>query len=277
MMELFGIFKIRKAVLAAADLFFVGVSALIANFILSFHGKEIEEASLVISVAVSSICCIGGLMIAGAYSKLWRYFNRKDYLSCIYGVVIGIVSSAAIVYMISGTFYPAFSLIHTFILICVICLFRYLFKTTFITIAESSSINGKRTMVIGGGQACKTILKEIYNAKNSPYTDDKQVTAFDPVCIIDDNRDMIGSEIEGVEIVGTTAEIHRFVKDRKIEQILFAIPSCLEDERKRILDICTDTNLPVKVVPFTMTLLPLSSERASGSSRMDAALTAGAM
>ena len=250
MMELFGIFKIRKAVLAAADLFFVGVSALIANFILSFHGKEIEDSSLIISVAVSSICCIGGLMIAGAYSKLWRYFNRKDYLSCIYGVIIGIFSSAAIVYMIAGTFYPAFSLVHMFILTCGICLFRYLFKTTFIKIAESSSISGKRTMVIGGGQACRTILKEIYNAKKSPYSDDKQVTAFEPVCIIDDDCDKIGSEIEGVEIVGTTPEIYKFAKEKKIEQILFAIPSCLEDERKRILDICTDTNLPVKVVPF---------------------------
>jgi FlaA1/EpsC-like NDP-sugar epimerase len=111
-------------------------------------------------------------------------------------------------------------------------------------------MKGKRTMVIGGGQACRTILKEIHNAQHSPYAGDKQVTVFDPVCIIDDNRDKVGTDIDGVEIVGTTAEIHRFVRERKIEQILFAIPSCLDDERKRILDICSDTKVPVKVVPF---------------------------
>lgn len=33
------------------------------------------------------------------------------------------------------------------------------------------------------------------------------------------------------------------------------IPSCLEDERKRILDICTATNLPIKVIPFLGNLL----------------------
>ena len=250
MKDLFKIFKVRKMILAAADVFIVGVSALIANFLLSFRGMEIEESSLVISIAVSSICCIGGLLISGAYSKLWRYFNRRDYLSCVYGVIVGVVSSAAIVYMIDTSFYPAFSIMHIAILILGVCLFRYLFKTTFITIAAQKNLKGKRTMVIGGGQACKTILKEIYNAKNSPYSEDKQVTAIDPVCIIDDDRTKVGTEIEGVEVVGTTAEIYRFVNEKKIEQILFAIPSCLEDERKRILDICTDTKVPVKMIPF---------------------------
>ena len=250
MKDLFKIFKVRKMILAAADVFIVGVSALIANFLLSFRGMEIEESSLVISIAVSSICCIGGLLISGAYSKLWRYFNRRDYLSCVYGVIVGVVSSAAIVYMIDTSFYPAFSIMHIAILILGVCLFRYLFKTTFITIAAQKNLKGKRTMVIGGGQACKTILKEIYNAKNSPYSEDKQVTAIDPVCIIDDDRTKVGTEIEGVEVVGTTAEIYRFVNEKKIVQILFAIPSCLEDERKRILDICTDTKVPVKMIPF---------------------------
>ena len=250
MKDLFKIFKVRKMILAAADVFIVGVSALIANLLLSFREMEIEESSLVISIAVSSICCIGGLLISGAYSKLWRYFNRRDYLSCVYGVIVGVVSSAAIVYMIDTSFYPAFSIMHIAILILGVCLFRYLFKTTFITIAAQKNLKGKRTMVIGGGQACKTILKEIYNAKNSPYSEDKQVTAIDPVCIIDDDRTKVGTEIEGVEVVGTTAEIYRFVNEKKIEQILFAIPSCLEDERKRILDICTDTKVPVKMIPF---------------------------
>ncbi|MBR3667045.1 MAG: polysaccharide biosynthesis protein [Ruminococcus sp.] len=181
---------------------------------------------------------------------MWRYFNSKDYLTCIYGSVVGIVVAASIVYIIANTFYPLYTILHLVFLTIGVCLFRYLFKSAFITLVKPKAMNGKRTMVIGGGQACRTILKEIHNAQTSPYAGDKQVTVFDPVCIIDDNRDKIGTDIDGVEIVGTTAEIHRFVRERKIEQILFAIPSCLDDERKRILDICSDTKVPVKVVPF---------------------------
>ena len=223
---------------------------MIANFILSFWGKEIDESRSIVSGAVSAICCAGGLLISGAYSRMWRYFNSKDYLTCIYGSVVGIVVAASIVYIIANTFYPLYTILHLVFLTIGVCLFRYLFKSAFITLVKPKAMNGKRTMVIGGGQACRTILKEIHNAQTSPYAGDKQVTVFDPVCIIDDNRDKIGTDIDGVEIVGTTAEIHRFVRERKIEQILFAIPSCLDDERKRILDICSDTKVPVKVVPF---------------------------
>ena len=250
MKELFGIFKIRKIVLAAADIFIVGVTALMSNFILSFFKLGIDETNILVSVAVSSICCIGALMITGAYSKLWRYFNGKDYLSCLYGALIGIFASAVMIYIADGSIYPAFSILHLILLCIGICFFRYLFKTAFISVAECKPVYGKRTMVVGGGQACKTILKEIHNAQKSPYSEDKPVTFFDPVCVIDDNISMIGSEIEGVQIVGTTSEICRFVKEKKIEQILFAIPSCLDEERKRILDICTEAEVPVKIVPF---------------------------
>ena len=178
------------------------------------------------------------------------YFNRKDYLTCIYGSIVGIVVAASIVYIIDNTFYPLYSAFHLVLLTLGICLFRYLFKSAFITITKPKSLKGRRVMFIGGREACRTILKEIHNAQHSPYAGDKQVTVFDPVCIIDDNRDKVGTDIDGVEIVGTTAEIHRFIRERKIEQILFAIPSCLDDERKRILDICSDTKVPVKVVPF---------------------------
>ena len=243
-------FKVRKVILAVADAFIITVSALIVNFLLSFFGKELDRADVVISIAVSSICCVGGLFIMGAYSKLWRYFNQKDYLSCIYGAASGIMVSSAIVYIVNRTLYPLYTVLHLLFIMTGICLFRYLFKTTFITLSKAEPFKGKRTMVIGGGQACRTILKEIHNAQNSPYTGDKQVTLFDPVCIIDDNRDKIGSEIGGVQIVGTTPEIYRFVKEKRIEQILFAIPSCMDNERKRILDICADTKIPVKIVPF---------------------------
>ncbi|WP_297955463.1 nucleoside-diphosphate sugar epimerase/dehydratase [uncultured Ruminococcus sp.] len=250
MKEFFRSFKCRKIVLAVADVFIVCISALIANFILSFWGRELDAARLIVSGAVSSICCIGGLLITGAYSRMWRYFNRRDYLTCIYGSVVGIVVSASIVYIIDKSFYPLYTLLHLCIMAAGVCLFRFFFKTAFITLVKPKAVKGKRTMMIGGGQACRTILKEIHNAQHSPYAGDKQVTVFDPVCIIDDDMDKVGSSIDGVEIVGTTAEIFRFVKERRIEQILFAIPSCLDDERKRILDICADTKIPVKVVPF---------------------------
>ena len=249
-------FSFRRAILALADAFIIVTASLITNFILSFSGRSISNSGLIISFMVGVCTCCGCLFIFGAYSKLWRFFNRRDYLSCFYGVFFGFSASLAIVYVIRREVPLTFIGLHALITLTGVCLFRLMFKKTFVTIKSIGSIeNRKRTMIVGGGQTCRMILTEIRNAQKSPFDEDKISAAYDPVCIIDDDRSKIGSEIDGVTVMGTTSEIIKFVDQQHIEQIIFAIPSCLEEERKRILDICSGTNLPIKVVPFIGNLI----------------------
>ena len=95
-------FRYRKMILAVADAFIVAISALLVNFLLSNWGKGLGVSDLRISMAVSVCCCGACLMLAGAYNKLWRYFNVKDYLSCVYGVVAGVTAARLLVYIIRG-------------------------------------------------------------------------------------------------------------------------------------------------------------------------------
>ena len=249
-------FSFRRVVLAFADAFIVIAAALITNFILSFSGKEVSRSDLLMSFVVSSVTCCGALFIFGAYSKLWRFFHKRDYLSCFYGVVCGFIISGGFVYIIRNDLPVTFVCVHGLLTLVGVCLFRLLFKESFVTFTKTGcKSDRKRTMIVGGGQTCRMILTEIENAKKTVNTDDKLCTVYEPVCIIDDDRSKIGSEIQGVTVVGTTSEIIKFADQQHIEQIIFAIPSCLDDERKRILDICSGTNLPVKVVPFIGNLI----------------------
>ncbi len=113
----------------------------------------------------------------------------------------------------------------------------------------------KRTMIIGAGQACKMLLTEIFNAQKSDYTDDKYSAQFEPVCIVDRDKNKLGTDVLGVKVVGTNTEIPSLVKEYDIEQIILAIPSLTEAERKAIIDICNETKLPLKIVPFIGTLI----------------------
>ncbi|WP_294413544.1 nucleoside-diphosphate sugar epimerase/dehydratase [uncultured Ruminococcus sp.] len=113
----------------------------------------------------------------------------------------------------------------------------------------------KRTMIIGGGAAGQLLLKEIINAKNSPYEGDKLAAQYDPVCIIDNDPQKIKTEIMGVKVVGCSADILHISKKYRIEQIILAIPSLCEDERKILIDMCNETKLPLKIVPFIGTLI----------------------
>lgn len=256
MKKLFEKFSFRRAILVLADAFIIVVASLMTNFILSFVGRDISSSDMLISFIVGIFTCCSCMFIAGAYSKLWRFFNRRDYLSCVYGVVCGFTASALLVYIVRKDVPLLYVCIHALITFIGVCLFRLLFKKTFVTMKRFGSESGrKRTMIVGGGQTCRMIITEIRNAQQTPSEFDKISAEYDPVCIIDDDRSKIGSEILGVTVVGTTHEIIKFVDQQHIEQIIFAIPSCLENERKRILDICSGTNLPVKVIPFIGNLI----------------------
>lgn len=113
----------------------------------------------------------------------------------------------------------------------------------------------KRTMIIGGGKAATTLLNEIFNAKNSPYEGDKSAALYDPICIIDCDPSKFGTFINGVEVVGGNDLIIDKAKELNIEVIILAIPSLSEKERKKIIDICNETKLPLKIIPFIGSLI----------------------
>lgn len=255
MKELLKKFRYRKIALAVADGFIIAISALIADFLLMIAGSGLSRGNLTVSIAVGTTSCLAALALCGAYDKLWRYFNRKDYLSCVFGVVTGIAVTYLVTYISRGYIPVVYTLVHCLTSIIGICLFRLAFKTVFIDLTKAVHTESqcRRTMIIGGGQACRMLLKEIHNAQNSQNQNSSAM--FTPVCIIDDDRSKIGTEIGGVTVVGTTAEIQKYADEKNIEQIIFAIPSCLEDERQRILDICSKTTVPVKIIPFIGNLI----------------------
>jgi FlaA1/EpsC-like NDP-sugar epimerase len=255
--EVFSKFSFRKLILAVADSFIIVVAALLANFVLLFSGREISQTELLISFIMSVICTVSGLFIFGAYAKMWRYFDQKDYFTCVYGAVVGFAVASLFYYLLRGNLSVPYVLLHFMIALAGICLFRYLFRNAFVTLVKTGRSEAaiKRTMIIGAGQTCKMILQEIESA-NQENSSEKRVKApFEPICIIDDDRNKVGTQIMGVEVVGTSAEIFKFVEQKNIEQIIFAIPSCLDDERQRVLNICSSTKLPIKIIPFIGNLI----------------------
>ena len=255
MKELVKKFQFRKIVLAVADGFIVVIAALLSNFVLTEFGYGITQHNMVISITVSVFCCVAAQFMFGAYSKLWRDFNAKDYLSCVYGIATGVLAASIFVYVIRGNLPVLYAVLHGVTAIIGVCLFRFAFKQTFVELiscGRNEAKKNKLTMIVGGGQAANMLLGEILHAQKCP---NQTEVPYLPVCVIDDDTSKIGTKLRGVPIVGTTSEIKKYVEQMHIEQIIFAIPSCLEDERKRILDICAKTDVPVKVIPFISDLI----------------------
>jgi FlaA1/EpsC-like NDP-sugar epimerase len=261
--QLFVNFRVRKRILALADGFIVVVAGLFSSFFLSTSIDPISRTDLLAIFFLSVLMCFGSLLFFGAYNKLWRYLNRSDYLSCVKGVVVGILVTQVFFYIVRGDLHWQFAIVQAIMACIGVSLFRYMFRNAFISLTETGRIEGRkrRTMIIGAGNATKLLLSEIRYSTNDAEKGLETSAAADiyPVCLIDDDRYKIGKPFEGVLVAGGTSDIPKIAKLENIEQILFSIPSCPPKDRQTILDLCSKTGLPVKVLPFIGSLLDSSN------------------
>lgn len=170
-------------------MFVIGVSSLLSYYLLNFLGdagaKIMRPVQLAVITILLIILCFAFLLVSGAYSKLWRYFKLKDYISCFAGTALGSI----VVFFLSYLIFSEPNLIYfcmQFLMGTVgIVLFRILFRKTFLVLVdEGKSELKKRTLIVGAGQACNLILKEIENAKKDPNNPSNE---YLPICIVDDD------------------------------------------------------------------------------------------
>ena len=95
-------------------------------------------------------------------------------------------------------------------------------------------------MIIGAGEAGRTIVRELQNAKET----NSRVR-----CLIDDNPNKWGRYMEGVPVVGGRDDIFLNVDKYHINQILLAIPTATPHQKRDILNICKETGCELKQLP----------------------------
>ena len=253
------LFSFRKFVLAVADMFIIGTAALLSNYILSlFRCQQVHTSTLTLQTCVMVMTGFFALWMCGAYAKMWRYFKAKDYISCFLGTTL----AAAVVFVLAlcGVFYADNHTVHFYIFLIIeyiiatlgVIVFRLAFRKTFLTLVEAGEkIHKTRTLLVGAGRAGRIIIKEVNNAAEENQT----AQMYDIIGIVDDNTRLTGTRIHNIPVVGTTAKIDSFCEEENIDTILMAIPSCSEENRRRILSECSKTPCKIKVIPYVGNLI----------------------
>lgn len=247
----------RKVCLLIADFVMLLVCTILSHYMtMLFDLKGMPPAQLAVVGAISAIISMLTLWICGAYAKQWRHSTRKNYLRCVCGMVSGTILSGGIMLATNHTMHFAFWAFFVVFGSVALIAFRFLFRRVFLSEVEESvgseDSNTKRVMIIGAGNAGMMLLTDIENARTDP---EHPAYHYLPVCMIDDNMSLIGNVIKGVKVMGSTKEIPAICQREKINLIVLAIPSSGETDRKRILDICNETKLPIKVLPFISQLV----------------------
>lgn len=249
--------NLRKVLLALADVFIIVVSGILANYILSLVGYIGTAASkgLLSYIVIDLVMCLFTLYISGTYSKLWRYFNAKDYIVCGIAVFSGFTLGFVISLFLQIPQRKIFCTVYFAITLVGILAFRFVFRKAFLDLTEAGRAEGgERTLIVGAGNAGRMIIREIHNAKEQSEVNNPSKNII-PVCFVDDDLRKQNQKIEGIPVVGTCPEIMKICDEYRIDTIIVALPSCEEDEKRKILDYCSATECKIKIIPYLGELL----------------------
>ena len=99
---------------------------------------------------------------------------------------------------------------------------------------------GKRSLIIGAGDAGTKVLKELVLDSGS---------AVLPVGVIDDDPQKRGTTICGVPVLGGLSDLANLVREQQAEEVFICIPSATRSQMKFILARCRECEIPVRTLP----------------------------
>jgi FlaA1/EpsC-like NDP-sugar epimerase len=104
----------------------------------------------------------------------------------------------------------------------------------------------KSVLLIGAGRAGMLAAKEIKGRGDVNLL----IKGF-----IDDDKEKTGSMVQGVRVLGTTAELPRLVRELNIDHVILTIAQASRRDVRRIVTICEQLPIKVRVIPGLSELL----------------------
>ncbi len=195
----------------------------------------------VLAFAALIVFSIAGLSLFGVYKTVAKLAQAGDLVKIVCGITLGLLASLVFTTVIDTVFPTAFYLLFFLLANFTVSIERMLVSYVLNRVKMvNRRQRGKATLIIGAGFSGTHVLQEILRSSTVDYK---------PIGFVDDNQRLEGHSIEGYPIIGPTALIPEICRKYDVKVILFAIPSCDEDRKKKILSLCSTTNCEIKVIP----------------------------
>jgi len=181
------------------------------------------------------------------YNHLWEYAGISELLQLVYATAISTVVGGSIHFIAGPTlrfpirvYFVAWVLLLFFTGVARFA-FRYYKRNRQIIDKRPPLTSRRRTLIIGAGETGSLTINRMVEG-------DYAMQGL-PVVAVDDDPSKLGHRIHGIKVVGTTKDILELVNRYSIEQIVLAIPSASANDRKRIYDICFQTDCQLLTLP----------------------------
>ena len=226
---------------------FLDVLITIASIVSALAIVELKVADAFIKSWYYFLALVPFAILCNATFKLYTGMWRFAGLSVIGKIIassfcMAIVCAAIAVFSdILGASW-AFITVFMFFILQALSRFAYRFYSAIesVILKKRENKNSERVMIIGAGNAGETLIREMKTSEK---------INMHPVCLLDDDKNKIGQNINGVPIAGNTLEVIKYVEKYRVEKIIVAIPSADKKTTSRILNECQKTACKTLIVP----------------------------
>jgi len=179
---------------------------------------------------------------SGMYRNIWRYASLQDAFQIFKVVTFSSLVTMVLLVFLRGPFALPRSIyiLDWFLLFAFVAASRLVWRIYRETRVVPSLRKGKRTLIIGAGDAGNLLLREIRKQASSPYN----VVGF-----VDDDPGKRGLRLSGVRVLGGTNRLRALVKIHRVEEVIFAIPSGDGALMRRVIASCERAKARFKTLP----------------------------
>lgn len=216
--------------------------AVIDNFGEAF--ARVLDYKNIVSFCITSVIYIFFMYFAGIYSTMWIHSGTKDYLRIIKSELI-----ATFAFIAAAALLPSVFVCHIKLYLCIAILIfigllfmRMLIRGIYNIYTDKTvhHTEKKRLMIVGAGTSAAIFLKDIQRNENLNY---------DIICFVDDDKNKHRATIDGIKVRGGRYDIPTLAEENDIDEILIAMPSADATDRKKIIEICNETDCKIKILP----------------------------
>ena len=192
---------------------------------------------------IYTLVCLAVFIGLRMYNTLWRFASFHELLRVIMATVVTTVFHAVGITLLFQRMPISYYIIGMGFQFLLMLGIRFSYRFVLLErnrLRKSMPHGNKRVMLVGAGNAGQMIMRDMELMKE----DDLHLC-----CIIDDNPNKWGRNINGVPIVGGRKDIITCVRKYHIDKIFIAIPSAKEADKRDILNICKETGCELKNLP----------------------------
>ena len=249
---------VKKIIFVIADFIFATLSVCAAYFLNEGFTKPNNPDVFFCALGAFPAILVLMFYIFKFYSILWRYGGINDYIK----LAAATSFACGILYVVQfalGLRMEFSALVYILVFAVIFLTFvRLLIRKIYMPSDKNEGGLSGNIMIIGAGYTGSLLINDIHKNSNA-----------DVKCVIDDDIAKKGQYICGVKIVGGREEIVAAAKEHKIDLIVFAIPTCMGEQKSAILKICQKTGCELRTMPSINQILSVKDMSAGMLRRVE--------